>query len=179
MRPRTRITSIGPFVAVRTRDSMGRSAPFRVERGGTAVTAQGRIPPADQTSRRAEHQYTEFSEIIGMTEDQLRQRSGSPSSSRTTCCNARPRVSLPRCCSPSGPRSPRVSLVTGCATTPGGSLHQQERRDRSEQKGADAGIAATNPKSQARQRLTQMRDFYDFLLAELPALLDRWHRRQG
>jgi DNA-binding transcriptional regulator GbsR (MarR family) len=46
-------------------------------------------------------------------------------------------------------------------------------------KAADAGIAATKPKSQTRQRLTQMRDFYDFLLAELPALLDRWHRQQG
>jgi DNA-binding transcriptional regulator GbsR (MarR family) len=46
-------------------------------------------------------------------------------------------------------------------------------------KAADAGIAATKPKSQARQRLTRMRDFYDFLLAELPALLDRWHRQQG
>ena len=46
-------------------------------------------------------------------------------------------------------------------------------------KAADAGIAATKPKSRARQRLTQMHDFYDFLFAELPVLLDRWHRQQG
>ncbi len=31
--------------------------------------------------------------------------------------------------------------------------------------------------SLARQRLTQMRDFYTFLLDEIPALLDRWHQR--
>ena len=47
------------------------------------------------------------------------------------------------------------------------------------QAAADAGIAATGPDSLARQRLTQMRDFYDFLLDEIPALLDRWHRQQS
>ena len=40
---------------------------------------------------------------------------------------------------------------------------------------ADFGIAATDQDSLARQRLTQMRDFYAFLLGEIPALLDRWH----
>jgi DNA-binding MarR family transcriptional regulator len=44
------------------------------------------------------------------------------------------------------------------------------------QSAADAGIAATGDDSLARQRLTQMRDFYAFLLAEIPALLDRWHQ---
>ena len=44
------------------------------------------------------------------------------------------------------------------------------------QKAAEAGIAATGAKSLARHRLTQMRDFYDFLLGEIPALLDRWPR---
>ena len=45
------------------------------------------------------------------------------------------------------------------------------------QAAADAGISATGPNSLARQRLTQMRDFYSFLLREIPALLDRWHQR--
>ncbi len=45
------------------------------------------------------------------------------------------------------------------------------------QTAADAGIAATGPDSLARQRLTEMRDFYAFLLGEIPALLDRWHQR--
>lgn len=36
------------------------------------------------------------------------------------------------------------------------------------------GIAATWPDSAAHQRLTEMRDFYAFLLAELPAVIDRW-----
>jgi DNA-binding MarR family transcriptional regulator len=45
------------------------------------------------------------------------------------------------------------------------------------QAAADAGISATGPDSLARQRLTQMRDFYSFLLGEIPALLDRWHQR--
>ncbi|BBX95254.1 GbsR/MarR family transcriptional regulator [Mycobacterium lacus] len=41
----------------------------------------------------------------------------------------------------------------------------------------EAGIATTEDTSLARQRLTQMRDFYTFLLEEIPALLDRWHER--
>ena len=45
------------------------------------------------------------------------------------------------------------------------------------QAAAEAGIAATAPKSLARQRLTQMHDFYAFLLEEIPALLDRWHKQ--
>ena len=47
------------------------------------------------------------------------------------------------------------------------------------QKAAETGIAATGDKSLARQRLTQMRDFYDFLGSEIPPLLERWHRRSG
>jgi hypothetical protein len=35
-------------------------------------------------------------------------------------------------------------------------------------KAAEAGIAATEDGSLARQRLTQMRDFYDFLFEEIP-----------
>ncbi|MGH3675411.1 MAG: GbsR/MarR family transcriptional regulator [Mycobacterium sp.] len=45
------------------------------------------------------------------------------------------------------------------------------------QAAAEAGIAATDADSLARQRVTQMRDFHNFLLEEIPALLDRWHRR--
>jgi DNA-binding transcriptional regulator GbsR (MarR family) len=47
------------------------------------------------------------------------------------------------------------------------------------QKAAEAGIAATGEDSLARQRLTHMRDFYAFLLDEIPALLDRWHQQSG
>ena len=43
------------------------------------------------------------------------------------------------------------------------------------QAAADSGIAATSNGSLARRRLTQMRDFYAFLLDEIPAVLDRWH----
>ena len=45
------------------------------------------------------------------------------------------------------------------------------------QAAAEAGIAATGQDSLAWQRLTQMRDFYNFLLDEIPALVDRWHQR--
>ena len=45
------------------------------------------------------------------------------------------------------------------------------------QTAAEAGIAATEDGSLARHRLTQMRDFYAFLLGEIPALLDRWHQQ--
>lgn len=46
------------------------------------------------------------------------------------------------------------------------------------QAAAEAGVATTAPNGLARQRLTQMRHFYAFLLEEIPALLDRW-RKQG
>jgi DNA-binding MarR family transcriptional regulator len=45
------------------------------------------------------------------------------------------------------------------------------------QAAAEAGIAATGPDSVAGRRLTEMHDFYAFLLGEIPALLDRWHQR--
>ena len=44
-------------------------------------------------------------------------------------------------------------------------------------KAAEAGIAVTPRGGLAHQRLTQMRDFYSFLLDEIPALLDRWRQR--
>ncbi|MGB2571920.1 GbsR/MarR family transcriptional regulator [Micromonospora citrea] len=39
---------------------------------------------------------------------------------------------------------------------------------------AEQGIAATGPDSPAGRRLTEMRDFYDYLWREMPALIDRW-----
>ncbi|MHA7663132.1 GbsR/MarR family transcriptional regulator [Mycolicibacterium sp. HS_4_1] len=41
---------------------------------------------------------------------------------------------------------------------------------------ADAGLAMSGRHGPAFRRLTEMRDFYDFLLAEIPALLDRWNQ---
>lgn len=42
---------------------------------------------------------------------------------------------------------------------------------------AEAGIDTTAPNSLARRRLTEMRDFYVFLLDEIPLLLQRWRDR--
>ena len=42
---------------------------------------------------------------------------------------------------------------------------------------AETGIAAAGHSSPAGRRLTRMRDFYAFLLREIPALLDRWHHQ--
>src|SRR6476620_11556166 len=42
---------------------------------------------------------------------------------------------------------------------------------------AEAGIPATGHGSPAGRRLIEMRDFYAFLLREIPALLDRWHHQ--
>jgi DNA-binding transcriptional regulator GbsR (MarR family) len=39
---------------------------------------------------------------------------------------------------------------------------------------ADEGIAAAGDGSPAARRLTEMRDFYEFMFRELPALIDRW-----
>jgi DNA-binding transcriptional regulator GbsR (MarR family) len=44
-------------------------------------------------------------------------------------------------------------------------------------KAAEAGVASTEEGSLARERLIQMRDFYTFLMEEIPALLDRWYQR--
>ena len=45
------------------------------------------------------------------------------------------------------------------------------------QAAAEVGTAASTTAGLAGQRLVQMRDFYAFLLEEIPALLDRWHQR--
>lgn len=47
------------------------------------------------------------------------------------------------------------------------------------QAAAEDGIAAAGCNSLAGRRLTEMRDFYAFLLDEIPALLDRWHQRSA
>jgi DNA-binding MarR family transcriptional regulator len=47
------------------------------------------------------------------------------------------------------------------------------------QAAAEAGITATGHDSLAGRRLTEMHDFYAFLLGEIPALLDRWHQRSA
>ncbi|UXA20021.1 GbsR/MarR family transcriptional regulator [Mycobacterium sp. SMC-4] len=39
---------------------------------------------------------------------------------------------------------------------------------------ADVGVAVSGPDSVAGRRLAEMREFYDFLLAEIPPVLDRW-----
>ncbi|MGW4791026.1 GbsR/MarR family transcriptional regulator [Nonomuraea sp. NPDC004297] len=44
---------------------------------------------------------------------------------------------------------------------------------------ADAGIATTASGDPAHERLTRMRDFYAFLLSELPGLLRRWEERRA
>jgi DNA-binding transcriptional regulator GbsR (MarR family) len=43
---------------------------------------------------------------------------------------------------------------------------------------AEAGLASTPEDSPATARLRRMRDFYAYLLAELPALIDRWRESQ-
>jgi DNA-binding transcriptional regulator GbsR (MarR family) len=43
---------------------------------------------------------------------------------------------------------------------------------------AEAGIASTPPGSPAARRLERMRDFYAYLFAELPALVERWREQR-
>lgn len=43
---------------------------------------------------------------------------------------------------------------------------------------AEAGIKTAPPGSPAARRLERMRDFYAYLFAELPALIDRWREQQ-
>jgi DNA-binding transcriptional regulator GbsR (MarR family) len=44
---------------------------------------------------------------------------------------------------------------------------------------AAAGIATTASGDPAHRRLTEMHDFYEFLLGEIPTLLDRWRQQSG
>jgi DNA-binding transcriptional regulator GbsR (MarR family) len=47
------------------------------------------------------------------------------------------------------------------------------------QEAADDGIAASGPNSVASRRLEDMRDFYAFMVRELPALVDRWQQHHS
>lgn len=47
------------------------------------------------------------------------------------------------------------------------------------QTAADAGIAVAGRGSLAGERLAYMRDFYAFLLEEIPALLDKWYSQSA
>ncbi|MBB4934564.1 DNA-binding transcriptional regulator GbsR (MarR family) [Lipingzhangella halophila] len=44
---------------------------------------------------------------------------------------------------------------------------------------AQEGIETTEPGSNARQRLELMRDFYAYLLDELPAVIERWKQQRA
>jgi DNA-binding MarR family transcriptional regulator len=44
---------------------------------------------------------------------------------------------------------------------------------------AQHGIDVAGEDSIAGRRLVEMRDFYEYLMAELPAVIDRWHERRG
>lgn len=43
---------------------------------------------------------------------------------------------------------------------------------------AEAGIAASKPDSRAHERLEAMRGFYDYMLTELPTLLNHWRQQR-
>lgn len=47
------------------------------------------------------------------------------------------------------------------------------------QAAAERGIKATRGDGVARRRLTEMRDFYAFLIDEIPDLLERWRRQSA
>nr|WP_042186760.1 MarR family transcriptional regulator [Kibdelosporangium sp. MJ126-NF4]CEL17529.1 hypothetical protein [Kibdelosporangium sp. MJ126-NF4]CTQ91245.1 hypothetical protein [Kibdelosporangium sp. MJ126-NF4] len=47
------------------------------------------------------------------------------------------------------------------------------------QEAANEGIDAVGEDSVAGQRLVEMRDFYTYVMAELPALIDRWRARNS
>lgn len=56
-------------------------------------------------------------------------------------------------------------------------LHTQQNETlQAIQAASAAGITATEPGGLAHRRLTDMHDFYAFLLSELPALIERWGR---
>ncbi|MFG3437141.1 GbsR/MarR family transcriptional regulator [Nonomuraea sp. NPDC047897] len=44
---------------------------------------------------------------------------------------------------------------------------------------ARTGIETTAEHDPAHRRLAQLRDFYEFLLGEIPALLERWHQKRS
>ncbi|MEU9507361.1 MarR family transcriptional regulator [Micromonospora sp. NPDC048170] len=53
-------------------------------------------------------------------------------------------------------------------------MSEQNQLVRVMREAAEQGIAATGEDSVAGRRLGEMRDFYDYLWRELPALIDQW-----
>lgn len=47
------------------------------------------------------------------------------------------------------------------------------------QDAANEGVEVVGEDSIAGQRLVEMRDFYTYVMAELPAIIDRWHARRA
>ncbi|MBE8525418.1 MarR family transcriptional regulator [Amycolatopsis sp. H6(2020)] len=47
------------------------------------------------------------------------------------------------------------------------------------QDAAERGIATAGPHSRAAARLADMRDFYTYLMRELPAVIDRWRAERS
>ncbi|OQO94595.1 GbsR/MarR family transcriptional regulator [Saccharomonospora piscinae] len=58
-------------------------------------------------------------------------------------------------------------------------MSSQNEVVRAMQQAADAGIAATGENSVAGRRLVEMRDFYAYLMAELPAVIERWRAERA
>ncbi|WP_232376544.1 GbsR/MarR family transcriptional regulator [Amycolatopsis aidingensis] len=46
------------------------------------------------------------------------------------------------------------------------------------QDAAERGIEAVDPDSLVARRLADMRDFYEYLMKELPAVIERWHAQR-
>ncbi|GAB2919724.1 MarR family transcriptional regulator [Micromonospora polyrhachis] len=57
-------------------------------------------------------------------------------------------------------------------------MSDQNQMVRVMREAAEEGIAATGENSTAGRRLAEMRDFYDYLWRELPALIDAWRTRR-
>lgn len=57
-------------------------------------------------------------------------------------------------------------------------MSSQNEVVKSMQEAAATGIEAVGASSVAGLRLAEMRDFYAYLMAELPAVIDRWHARK-
>ncbi|MFL6125831.1 hypothetical protein [Actinophytocola sp.] len=57
-------------------------------------------------------------------------------------------------------------------------MSSQNEMIKTMQDAANVDIEAVGDDSIAGHRLAEMRDFYTYLMAELPAVIDRWHVRR-
>ncbi|MGC4745841.1 GbsR/MarR family transcriptional regulator [Micromonospora sp. DT201] len=116
-----------------------------------------------------------FTEQETMTAGEIAETLSISSGSVSTAVKALTTVGLIERVPAPGSRREHFRLPEGAWAT---LMSGQNTTVRTMREAAEQGIATTGEDSIAGRRLVEMRDFYDYLWRELPALIDRWKRQK-